>query len=93
MDLEQRIQGLTTPKSNTYFWIWGMKEGRLIVIGCKGSEQEAYEFGYGKLGDIDFRVEQLPTRDMDTAVRMIKGKVLDKSANLDMAIKRARRKI
>jgi hypothetical protein len=77
----------------SYYWIWAIKDSRLVVVGCKASEQEAYEFGYGKLGDIDFRVEQLPTRDMNTAVRMIKGKVLDKSSSLDMAIKRARRQV
>src|SRR4030042_417769 len=76
----------------SYYWIWAIKDSRLIVVGCKTSEQEAYQFGYAKLGEIDFRVEELPTRDMDTAVRMIKGKVLDKTANLDLSIKRARRK-
>jgi len=49
--------------------------------------------GNAKLGDVDFKVEQLPTRDMNAAVRMLKGKLLDKTANLDMSIKRARRQV
>ena len=78
---------------HTYYWIWCVKDGKLIVVGCKTSEQEAYQFGYSKLSDTDFRIEPLPTRDMNSAVRMLKGKLLDKTANLDMSIKRAKRKV
>ena len=93
--LERKIQAIqeTRTKGQPYYWIWGIKDGRLIVVGCKTSEQEAYQWGYSKLGDLDFKVEPLPTRDMNSAVRMLKGKLLDKTANLDMSIKRARRKV
>ena len=76
-----------------YYWIWAIKDNRLVVTGPKDSEQEAYNWGYAKLGDVDFKVEMLPTRDMNAAVRMLKGKLLDKTANLDMSMQRARRKV
>jgi len=85
--------GVAEPKNRAYYWIWAIKDGRLVVIGCKGDEQEAYNWGYAKLGEVDFQVEMLPTRDMNSAVRMLKGKLLDKTANLDLSIKRARRKV
>lgn len=91
----QHIAGIAEPHRAglPYYWIWAIKDGRLVVVGCKSSEQEAYNWGYAKLGDVDFKVEQLPTRDMNAAVRMLKGKLLDKTANLDLSIKRARRQI
>lgn len=92
----RQMHKLTQPRrlaSQAYYWIWAIKDGRLVVIGCKGDEQEALNWGYAKLGDVDFKVEQLPTRDMNSAVRMLKGKLLDKTADLDLSIKRARRKV
>ena len=77
----------------TYYWISAIKDGRLVVLGPKTSEQEAFNWGYAKLGDVNFEVNNLPTRDMNAAVRMIKGKLLDKTANLDLSIRRARRKV
>ena len=91
----QHMPRLTEPRKLNLpcYWIWTIREGRLVVTGPKSSEQEAYNWGYAKLGDVDFKVEQLPTRDMNAAVRMLKGKLLDKTANLDMSIKRARRQV
>lgn len=97
MSLGQRIESrLPRPEpkaTGAYYWIWAIKNGRLVVVGSEPSEQEAYRFGYSKLGDVEFHVVALPTRNMDTAVRMIKAKVLDRTANLDFSIKRARRKV
>jgi len=89
----QVVNGQEALAKTPYYWIWAIKDGRLVVTGPKDNEQEAYNWGYAKLGDVDFRVEMLPTRDMNSAVRMLKGKVLDKTANLDLSIKRARRKV
>lgn len=92
--LQERFESrLNRPSaSHVYYWIWAIVNGKLVVIGCKVTEQEAFEFGYSKLADYDFKVEELPTRDMDTAVRMIKGKVLNQTGDIERAIKRARRK-
>ena len=93
---QRPLSRLTEPRGmagQPYYWIWAIKDGRLVVVGCKTSEQEALNWGYAKLGDVDFKVEQLPTRDMNAAVRMLKGKILDKTANLDLSIRRARRKV
>jgi hypothetical protein len=77
----------------TQYWIWTIKDGRLVVIAYRPTEQEAYDYGNSVMPDEDIRVTPIATTNTDTAVRIIKGKLLENTSDLNMAIKRARRKI
>lgn len=72
----------------TYYWIYGNHNGRLFVLGCKSSEEEANQFGYEKL-EIPFDVIGLPTKDRGRATSMIKARVLDNTADIDYSLQRA----
>ena len=71
-----------------YYWIYGRYNGKLVILGCKSSEEEANQYGYEKL-DFNFDVVGLPTKDRGRATSMIKARVLDKTANIDTALQRA----
>lgn len=80
-------------KSRVKWWIWGIKEGRLFVVGFKDTEELAHEFGYSVCGDTPFEVEPIPTIDIDSAIRTIKGKRLQDTKDLGLSLQRARRRI
>jgi len=74
--------------SRMYYWIYGRYNGKLVILGCKSSEEEANQYGYEKL-EFPFDVVGLPTKDRGRATSMIKARVLDKTANIDTALQRA----
>jgi len=73
---------------NEYYWIWAVYQGRLVIVGPKTNETDAYKLGSEKLPCV-FNIERLRTRDRAQATRIIKAKYLESSGNLEQAMKRA----
>jgi len=76
-----------------YWWLTTTSVGgRFVVLGPYDSEGSATEYGWSHLGS-DFEVEQLSTRDMNKATRMLKKKRLDTSRDLEASLQRAKHKL
>ena len=77
----------------TYYWIKANYMGKTILILPKGeaslSEDSATKYGYEKL-PCTFEVIGLPTRDTASASRMLKGRSLDETADIDKSLERYR---
>jgi hypothetical protein len=78
---------VTNKKS--YWWIKANYNGRLIVIGPKATEEEAYRTGYEKL-ECPFDVIELGTKDRAKATAHFKERRLEETGSLDLALKRAK---
>ena len=63
-------------KPRAYYWIVGLHEGKLVVIGPKLDEEEADRIGMEKFLTGEYEVVSLPTRNEARATRMLKGKRL-----------------
>jgi len=75
----------------TYYYVWGLHNGKRVCLGPYASEDEAWQIMYAK--DINGDVEPLKTRDQATATRVLKAKSLnDESVTLDAALQRVRHK-
>lgn len=74
------------------WWISTFHNGRLVVLGCYATEEEANQTGFEKLRG-EFEAHELMTIDKGKATAMIKAKVLEQTENLDLALKRARHKL
>ena len=76
-----------------YYWIitWIVEKDvrKMVIIGPKLTESEANRFGLEKF-EGEFEVFGLPTRDKAKATSMIKAKILDRTGNLEEALRRAR---
>jgi hypothetical protein len=90
-ELAQRLEQNNRPLSGIYYWIVVNKNGKNIVIGCKSSEQEAEQFAYQKTSE-SYKIIPLKTRNLDAAIRMMKGKILNDTSNLDVALQKFKRK-
>jgi transposase len=76
-----------------YWWLTAISAGgKFVVLGPYDSEESASEYGWSHLGS-NFEIEQLSTRDMSKATRMLKKKRLDATRNLDMSLQRAKHKL
>lgn len=76
-----------------YWWLTTTSTGgKFVVLGPYDSEESATEYGWSHLGS-DFEVEQLSTRDMSKATRMLKKKRLDATRDLEASLQRARHKL
>ena len=72
-----------------YWWITTItSSGKLVIMGPYNSEQESAEYGFSHFG-ANFEVEQLATRDLSKANRILKKKRFDQIGDLDMALQRA----
>lgn len=72
-----------------YYYIRAYYNGRLIVIGPKSTEEEAYRTGYEKL-DCPFDVIELDTKDRKRATAHFKERRLEETGDLGLALRRAK---
>ena len=73
----------------SYYWLVGLDEGRLAVVGPKPSEEEAERVGMEKFPTGEYEVVPLPTVNEARATRMLKGKRLE-SETLTEALQRVK---
>ena len=82
---------LTHIPRRLYYWIKASYMGKTILILPKGeaslSEDSATKYGFEKL-PCTFEVIGLPTRDTASASRMLKGRSLDETADIDKSLER-----
>lgn len=82
--------------AQTYYWIKAEHGGKTILILPKGesalTEDSAYQWGFQKLPH-NFEVVGLPTRDISRASRLLKGRRLDETGNIDSALEKYQHKI
>ncbi len=76
---------------NIYYWILTVDKatGRPVVLGPYGTESEANDIGFSKLGVV-FEVVPLRTRDVTLATKVLKHKRFMETEQLDEALKRAK---
>lgn len=77
------------PRNQTYYWISAHHQGNDILIYGGETYEEAERKGSEKLPCI-FEVIALPTIDIKAASRMLKGRKLEETGNLDESLKRMR---
>jgi hypothetical protein len=77
--------------SRTYYWILTLdsESGRPIVLGPYGTEAEANEIGFSKIGT-SFEVIPLQTRNVAAATKVLKHRRFVETERLQEALKRAR---
>jgi len=76
-----------------YWWITTISDtGRLCIFGPYNDESSANEYGFAHFGT-NFEIEQLDTKDMNRATRILKKKRYDSIRNLDIALQRAKHKV
>jgi len=64
--------------SRKYFWIVARDPdtGKTYLIAGGNTEEETRSKGLEMLGGVDFEIRALPTRDISSASRMVRGKGL-----------------
>lgn len=74
-----------------YWWIYGRDDGDgkpFLVFGSDKSEDDARMKGFDMLSGVEFDIKRLPTRDVSSASRMIKGHKLEVSHDLRKSTRR-----
>jgi len=71
-----------------YYWIWTIRNGKLIVLGPYNTREEAESMGYSGM-EGNYEIECLKTRDQAKATQVIKAKTLEMTRNLDFSLQRA----
>ena len=69
-----------------YYWNIGQCKGKEIIMGPYSDELEAHRMGFSSYDGGYFDTHELPTRDQQTATRMIKHKKLNGGATLEEAL-------
>lgn len=69
--------------------MWKIHQGQPLRRGPYTTEQEAYQRGFEELGS-DFEVVELQTRDPKRARDTLRDLILQRTGNLDLALKRFR---
>jgi hypothetical protein len=64
---------MINPFRKEYYWIYTKYEGRNVLIFGGSSEKEARDIGWKKLSGMMFEVKKLPTKNMDSAMAMLRG--------------------
>lgn len=77
------------PGTKIYYWLVGLDEGRLAIVGPKSSEEEAERVGMEKFSTGEYEVVALPTVSESRATRMLKGRRLE-NETLTEALQRVR---
>lgn len=79
------------PHKQLYYWVRAVHRGRTILVLPKGeaalSEEAAMKWAFTKLPS-NFEVVALPTRDTARASRMLKGRSLDETADIDKSMEK-----
>lgn len=86
-------QNVAKPVGNIWYWITCVHNGKTVICSCQPSESDAEAFIYQKNLESGVKIHALPTRDINAASRMIRGKKLDSGENLDNVMKRFKRKL
>jgi len=75
--------------SRKYFWIIARDEtGKTYLIAGANTEEETRSKGLEMLGGVDFEIRALPTRNIASASRMVRGKRLEETQSLRKAKER-----
>lgn len=75
-----------------FWWIVTTFKGQPVILGPYTSEEEASQVGFEKLGG-NFESYELPTRDKSKATSMIKARILNKTSDLETALRKAKHQI
>jgi hypothetical protein len=76
-----------------YYYVWGMKDGKLYVDGGFNDERQAWEVGYNKMRLPEPNVEALNTKQLKVATAHIKHMRLMSTNDLLGSTQRARHKV
>lgn len=79
-------------QTGTFWWVWGVEDGRRILFGSFSSEGEAYQVGYAKLSG-NFEVVPLKTIDVSAASRILRARVLNETEDVTKTFKRFKHKV
>lgn len=73
-----------------YFWIVARDENgkTFLIFGSEKSSEDARQKGLEMLQGTDFQIRRLPTRDEQTASRMLKGGRLERGDGLQKSTQR-----
>jgi hypothetical protein len=76
-----------------YYWIVANdpESGKQYIILGGNNEEQSRMRGLELFPSLDFDIKRLPTRDVDTASRILKGQKLEKTHSLTNATKRVGR--
>jgi hypothetical protein len=86
--IQQKVYG------NEYFWITVVRNGRMIICGCKSSDEDARAWIYDKFpNDDSAKVWKIRSRDINAASRCIRGTRLNSGEKLDTVMQRFKRKL
>jgi len=55
-----------------YFWVWGIKQGRGVILGCYSTKEKAEGDAIRANFDTAYQIYSLPTKDKWKATSMIK---------------------
>ena len=75
-----------------HYWLTGVAGGKRFLIYGADNEDRAREKGLELLSGIDFTIKRLPTRDIRSASRQVKGYKLEETHDLGIATKRLKHK-
>jgi len=73
-----------------YYWIIAKDPdtGKIYLIAGGNTEEESRAKGLEMLGGVDFEIRALPTRNISSASRMVRGKRLEETQSLRKAKER-----
>jgi len=74
------------------YWIWKLYKGRIVILGCEETENDAYTKGLSNFGG-EFEIHESMSRDRTRARDEIKAKLLNQTKDLDLVLRRARYKM
>lgn len=74
-------------ETRTYYWITFFRNGRAVVLGPEDTEDNAYSRGFLSQ-EANFEVVALRTRDKARATSMLKARMLDRTQDIDGALRR-----
>ncbi len=85
---EEREQIGVPKRPQSAWYVWAVRQGRPIMLGGYNSEDEAYRDASMRL-DCSFEVVELSTIDTRKAYKMLRKRMLDKTGDLEQALRRA----
>lgn len=91
-EFKQEMEKSSQLDTGTYYWIWGIEEGRRVLCGPEMTEEAAYQWGFKNLTS-DFEVVPLSTRDEATASRIMRARLLEETGSPSLTFKRFKHKV
>jgi len=74
-----------------YYYIYGVLDGKYVLVGAYATYEEASDIGYQRLTE-QFDVVPLPTKDITEASRIIKARNLANGLPSDVVVGKFRHK-